>query len=637
MQILNITIGTAGHIDHGKSELIRSLTGIHPDRLKEERERGMTIDLGYSFYTTNKGDLVGVIDVPGHERFIKNMVAGATSVNLVLFAVAADDGVMPQTSEHLNIMSILGIERGIIALTKIDLVDDEMVELAAEEIRELTIGTFLEDAPIIPISATQGRGIETLREVLEEAIAELKSDERPGAFRMPIQRVFSAKGFGTVVTGVPLSGTIRVGDQVELLPLAAPGRIRGIQAYDRACTEGRAGHRTALNISDVSYRDLKRGDTVATPGCFRSTEFFEADFQVFESFTYPLKNMAEVRVHAGTSEVMANLVLLERKTLQPGDQCLIQLRLKSPLVTVPGDSFVLRLHSPMITIGGGRVLGVTPLKLKRFKDHILGRVAAKRDTLTDLQGMVLVEAKEHKTPFFASREVAESLNLPPDAVTKSLHELRAAGDIIEARTGLFMHRERYEILIRKMLAFLEERHRDNPLTAYVDLTRHKGALSVEPTQAAALLKIMEKEGFVELAKGGRARRAGFTPQPSESQIALIAKIENLAHEAGARPPSAKEISSLAGENPKELEPVIQYLLEEERLIKVGSYLFHADILEQIREAMREVSREHGEVKIPIVRDRFQTSRKWMIPLVEYLDDQGFTRREGERRFLVEEP
>ncbi|MBU0754821.1 MAG: selenocysteine-specific translation elongation factor, partial [Planctomycetes bacterium] len=280
--IAGVTLGTAGHIDHGKSALVRTLTGIEPDQLKEEQARGMTIDLGYAFYTTNNGRQVGVIDVPGHEKFVKNMVTGASSINIVILVVAADDGVMPQTREHLEIMEVMGIRRGLVALTKIDLVDHEMRDLARQDIEELLEGTFLEGARIFPLSSQSGEGFDPFKEHLEELIEEAEYRSPSRLFRMPVQRAFSAKGFGTVTTGVPISGTVSVGDTVEILPQEKKGKIRGMQAFGSSCSQGRAGHRVALNVADVDYQVLCRGSTVATPGYFQAVHFFEGYFSFFK-------------------------------------------------------------------------------------------------------------------------------------------------------------------------------------------------------------------------------------------------------------------------------------------------------------------------------------------------------------------
>jgi len=633
LKVHNVTIGTAGHIDHGKSELIMRLTGVHPDRLKEEKERGMTIDLGYSFYETARGLTVGVIDVPGHERFIKNMVAGATGMSLVILVVAADDGVMPQTREHLNIMTVLGLKNGIVALTKTDIVDEELVELAAEDVRELVKGTFLEDAPVVPVSSVTGSGFDELRTKLDAAIDRVVPIDPTGAFRMPIQRVFSAKGFGTVVTGVPVSGSLRVGDPVEVFPHQFTGKIRGIQAYDESLQESRAGHRSALNISDVDYRSLKRGHVVAEPGKFRTTTLVEAEFYFLESAGFQIKNMMSVRVHIGTAEIMARIVLLQKRRLDPGDSSLVQLRLSEPVLVVPGDPFILRLHSPLITIGGGRLVGLSSLKLKRFKDHIVNRVAAKRDCLNDLEAQVIIEAENRKDVFFSERDLALSLNADLDEVSGAVRGLLDAGELVEVRQGRMIHKALFERLTEQIGGILDEQHRLNPLAPYVDQKIILKRTRLDPPILGGLLKIMESKGSVETAKGGLARCHGFEPRPSEEQEELLGKIEGELRDCGATPPQVNEIVTRGDHPPAEVEAVVNFLVASGRCIRVGLYVFHGTVIDAIRSAIEDDARANGEVRIPIIRDRFKTSRKWIIPLMEYFDGSGLTYRDGDKRYL----
>lgn len=633
MKVHNITIGTAGHIDHGKSELISRLTGIHPDRLKEERERGMTIDLGYSFYETAGNLRVGIIDVPGHERFIKNMVAGATSMDLVILVVAADDGVMPQTREHLNIMTVLGIKRGIVALTKIDLVDEEMVELAQEDVRDLVQGTFLQDTPIVPVSSLTGDGIDRLRVHLDEAIDQVEPLDYDGVFRMPVQRVFSSKGFGTVVTGVPVTGSVRVGDSLEVLPQGINGRVRGIQAYGESCEQGRAGHRSALNITDVNYREISRGAVVATPGIFSTTRFFEAELYFMESAGFPLRNRTEVRVHIGTTEVMARVVLLDRKVLSPGETTLVQLRLRDPVVVVPGDRYIVRLHSPLITIGGGAVVGLTRMKLKRFKDHVVSRVEARRRSLGDLHSQIAIEAEAFPGGMVTRKDLSAVLNRDPDRIAKAVSKLQEDGDLIDVGQGLLMERGSFEERAAKVAAVLEGEHESSPLVPFIDVKKIRGATRLDGPLLLGLLKAMEGEGMVETAKGGLVRRAGFVPAPTEEQQEFMNGLEARVMEGRATPPPIDDLIAAGGVSDVEARSALDYLVSVGRLVKIGGFFFHTDVLDEVREALREVAEEHGEIKIPLIRDRFETSRKYLIPLMEYFDGIGFTRREGDRRFL----
>ena len=373
-EIVSVVVGTAGHIDHGKSSLVRRLTGIDPDRLQEEQAREMTIDLGFAPFHLPDGRRVGLIDVPGHERFVKNMVAGATGIDLVVLVVAADDGVMPQTREHLEILTLLGVEAGMVAITKIDLpgVDDELVEILELELEDLLEGTFLAGAPIRALDSLSGRGFEAFQQTLFsliEARAEAREAARGGAYRQPIQRVFSARGFGTILTGVPLSGEVAPGDKVEVITSTAvlPGRVRGLQAYGATVERARAGHSTAVNVADVDFKQVHRGDTIAAPGVFRAHPMFEARLELLASQSKPLEQRQLVRVHVGTAEVLGEVVLLDATSLDPGERALAQLRLRAPVVALPGDRFVLRRSSPLETLGGGVILGRSRWRLKAFR------------------------------------------------------------------------------------------------------------------------------------------------------------------------------------------------------------------------------------------------------------------------------
>ncbi|MGH2627998.1 MAG: selenocysteine-specific translation elongation factor, partial [Anaerolineales bacterium] len=361
--IHNVVIGTAGHIDHGKTTLVEKLTGINPDRLPEEKERGMTIDLGFARLQLPGGQRVGIIDVPGHERFVKNMVAGATGIDLVLLVVAADDGVMPQTREHLEIMSLLDLRHGVIAVTKIDLVDPDLRELVVEDVRETVKGTFLEGAPVLPVSAATGEGIDRLRQALYDAVGRIRPRDAAGVFRMPIQRIFSSKGFGTVLTGIPVSGQVAVGDSLEVVPLGKTGRVRGIHAYQEATDLARAGHSSAVNVTDIEYREVHRGMVLAHPGYFRGTRMVEARFRYLARAARPIETLTAIRFHTGTAEILGRIHLLEGKRLSPGETGFVQFRLDEPVVVAPGDRYVARLHSPMETIGGGEVLDRSRFRL----------------------------------------------------------------------------------------------------------------------------------------------------------------------------------------------------------------------------------------------------------------------------------
>ena len=360
-----VVMGTAGHIDHGKTQLIKTLTGIDTDRLKEEKERGITIDLGFAHLTYEDGTEVGVIDVPGHERFVRNMLAGVGGIDLVMLVIAADEGVMPQTREHLAICQMLQVKEGLVALTKADLVDEDWLELVSEDTREFLKGTFLEGKPIVPVSAKTGQGLDELKRVLQGLVARVPPKQLQGKFRLPVDRVFTIRGFGTVVTGTLFSGTIRVEDRIEIYPKGIEAKIRGVQVHNASVPEAVAGQRTAINLQGIDKVEVERGDVLGHAGEFAPTFMLDAVLQHLSDAPRPLRHRARVRLHVGTSEIMGRVILLDRDELAPGEEAYVQLRLEEPAIVLPRDRFVIRSYSPVQTIGGGMVLDAQPAKHRR--------------------------------------------------------------------------------------------------------------------------------------------------------------------------------------------------------------------------------------------------------------------------------
>lgn len=628
----SVTLGTAGHIDHGKSALVRRLTGIDPDRLKEEQLRGMTIDLGYAFYTTRLGAKVGIIDVPGHEKFVKNMVTGAASIDIVALVVAADDGVMPQTREHLEIMDVMGITRGLVALTKVDLVDAEMIEMATLDVSDLVEGTFLEGAPIVPLSSQTGEGFETFVDRLEELIASVEHVSPSGLFRLPVQRVFSVKGFGTVVTGVPISGSVKVGDTVELLPNGVQGKVRGMQAFDEPIEEGKAGHRIAMNISDVDYRSLRRGCTVATPGYFKPCTFFEGHFRYFDSLDFPLNNNNAVKVHAGTAEEMAKVVLLDRPVLLPGETGFIQLRLEKPMVVVPGDPFLIRRHSPALSLGGGTVVELTGKKIKRFKAYALDHLEIKHQKIEEeAAALAAFEMRRWKSGFFSIKDLSVAVSQDRGAVEAVVQSLADSGEVGDAGRGLFIHRERFEELAGTIAAGLDELHRAHPLQPTVDMAVLRSRLNVEPVAYQMLMKRMEKEGYLETARGGRVRTKGYEVALDENQRRLADQLVDRLKQASLSPPMPEELARELGGDTASL---FEYLSATGEFTRIQDFFVSTEVMDRLKEAVVRCAEREGEVKIPLLKEEFATTRKFMIPIMEHLDAVGLTRREGDRRFLA---
>ena len=509
MEIQPIVIGTAGHIDHGKSTLVRALTGVDPDRLKEEKARGLTIDLGFAPLELPDGRLVGIVDVPGHEKFIKNMVAGASGIDLVVLVVAADDGVMPQTREHLSIMSLLGVERGMVALTKVDIVDPELVELAEEDVQEAARGTFLDGAPIFRLSAVSGVGMEEFKAALFAAAGEIEPRSEEGVFRMPVQRVFSSKGFGTIVTGIPQSGDVQVGDVLEILPGGHKGKVRGLQAYKQKTERARAGHSTAVNLADVSHKEVRRGCVAAEPGYFRAMRMVGARLTVLGDLERPLQNRSAVRLHTGTAETLGEVVLLDAPELAPGATGLVQFRLEEPVVCAPGDRFILRQASPLVTLGGGRILEESRHRLKRFKGFVLeelGRQEGSLETPGELVEVLLARAGEELQ---SAKDLSVASKRPLEETRGILADLAARGLAIEEeKSQRWLHSDTLEAALERVRAAIDAWFEKNPMREVMDVRDLRTELGHEPAFLNFLLEEERARGGLDLEARGPLRPPG---------------------------------------------------------------------------------------------------------------------------------
>jgi selenocysteine-specific elongation factor len=635
MQIQPIVIGTAGHIDHGKSSLVRALTGIDPDRLKEEKERGLTIDLGFAPLELPDGRLVGIIDVPGHERFIRNMVAGATGIDLVVLVVAADDGVMPQTREHLAIMGLLGVQKGFIVLNKIDLVDEEMAELALLDVREAVQGTFLEDAPIVPASAVTGQGLDELKALLFAMAGEASPRSDEGVFRMPVQRVFSKRGFGTVLTGIPVSGRVALGDTLEVLPGGLRGKVRALQAYGRTTDRARAGHSTAINLSDIDHHQVVRGHAVATPNFFQAVRMVGARLSVLRSLARPVADRTPIRLHTGTADPLGELVLLDAVELAPGSEGLVQLRLQEPVVCAPGDRFVLRLASPAVTLGGGVILEESRYRLKRFKGFVLEELERAERSLGSPAALcesVLARSGQELT---SVTELAQAIKRSPEETARLCEELRAEGRAVPlGPQGKWIHPDRLEEALSKLRATIDAWFAENPHRQVVEALELKRASGLDPALHAALLAEEERRGRIRLEPGGLVRPAGREVALDERTRELRERVLAALREGAFQPPSPAELATALGRAPAEVERVLELLVDEGSVRDIGKGLFlSAEAAERAREAIVANCARHGHLEIPELRDALGTTRKFLIPLLEHFDVQGLTIRQGANRVL----
>lgn len=635
-EIHRVIVGTAGHIDHGKSSLVKALTSIDPDRLAEEKARGMTIDLGFAPYTTAAGQTVGIIDVPGHERFIKNMVAGASSVDIFLLVVAADDGVMPQTREHVEILDLLGARQGLVAVTKIDLVDPELRELAIADIEDYLEGTPFERAPLLPVSATTGDGLDLLRAELD-ALIEKTSARRPeGLFRMPIQRVFSAPGHGTILTGVPVSGSIAIGETLEVLPQGFKGKVRAIQAYREDREEAAAGHSTALNLSDVPYQEVSRGDVVATPGAFRPAWLLEGSLRYLASAPRPLKHGSQVRLHVGTSEALARVVLLEGHLLEPGGEALVQFRLREPMIASRGDRYLIRLPTPMITLGGGVIAAESERRASRGRKLALASVAAKLKALEDLDAYLDQVIAERGSQETAAADAALILKCPRAEADQVVERLVEAGRLVHLDRDRLLHATAMGEIEQRLLSELDRYHSEHPLKAYADALELRSRLGLPERVVQACQRRLAEGERIELRSGAKLRRAGFEARLSGEQQTSLERLEKRLAEAGLKPPSAAELAAAEGQPVQTIQALLELLEDRDQLVSASGLHFDASAVARARQSLRDVAARHaGELIVPEVRDALGTTRKFLIPLLELFDSQGVTTRRGDKRFLVE--
>ena len=631
MAIYRVVIGTAGHIDHGKSSLVRCLTGIDPDRLREEKERGLTIDLGFAPWRLSDGSIVGMIDVPGHEKFIKNMVAGVSGVDFLLLVVAADDGVMPQTKEHLQIAHLLGVRRGMVAITKIDTVDEEILELVAEEVRELTQGTFLEGAPLCFVSSTTGEGIEELAKVLEREIKKVPPRFSLGPFRMPIQRVFAAPGYGSVVTGVPVAGIVSVGDRVEVLPKGWVCRVRKIQAYKQDIASASTGHSTALNLTDVDYRKIRRGDVVALPGYFSPHALWEADFFYLPHHSRELKSHTQIKLHIGTKEVMGKVICLGKPKLSPGEVGWIQLVLTEPVVAGYGDPFILRLPSPPALLGGGRILGRSKKKYHAGRKEMLPLLKQKKENWNTPEGRIRMAFLEEEAPL-SKEEALKKAELLPSEWEEGEKKLKEKGELLFlSKSKQLFWKPMLENIKEDLKKKLHQYHKSHPLSLGMS---QQSLLSSNPKrrelELLALQELLEK-GEVKKEKELYSL-ASFTLELTPSQKEKLEQLENEFFASLFSPPRPEEVLPKLFSKEKEGLAYLEFLKEKGILLTLGDIVFHRQAVEEAKKRLKEELAKKP-LTMSEIRQILGTSRKFAVPLLEYLDEQGFTKREGNVRRL----
>jgi selenocysteine-specific elongation factor len=621
-------IGTAGHVDHGKSTLIAALTGTHPDRLKEEQEREMTIELGFGWMLLPDGQELGIVDVPGHRDFIENMLAGVGGIDAALLVIAADEGVMPQTSEHLAILDLLQIQRGLVVISKVDMVNDnDWLDLVEGDIRAALAGTVLENAPITRVSAKTGLGLDELK----HALAELLRDSPPrldlGRPRLPIDRVFSMAGFGTVVTGTLSDGHLALGDEVEILPSGRKGRVRGLQTHKKKEDISIPGSRTAVNISGIAVDEIARGEVLVTPGHYQATRRFDARLRLLKDLSLGLKHGAEVKVFCGTAETIANLRILGAENLNPGDEGWIQLELRDPLVVVRGDRYILRRPSPGETLGGGQVVDPNPKQRhKRFDEAVLNGLEA---LSKGSPGEILFQAAL-ALGAAPAREIVAKARLEPGPAREALDECLQSGLLVALETAnpvqgeeLLMPAPQWATLKDNILTGLATFHKSWPLKRGMSREELKSRLKLSPRLFNAALKQLDlQDGGAWLALPGHTVR--FSADQQAKVSGLLKKFAS----APFAPPSVKECQAEAGED------VFAALLESGELTLVSPEVaFRSSDYEDMTARVRAALSNSGQVSAAEVRDMFGTSRKFALALLEHLDAIGVTIRDGDFRRL----
>ncbi len=627
-------VGTAGHIDHGKSALVKVLTGVDPDRLKEEKLRGITIDLGFA-HLELEGVQVAFVDVPGHEKFVKNMLAGVGGIDCVLLVVAADESIMPQTREHFDICRLLGIPSGIVVITKIDLVEPELLELVGEEISETVRGSFLEHAEIIPVSSKTGEGIERLKKALRAIAFAMPVRSSGRLLRLPVDRAFTMRGFGTVITGTMASGHLRKDEEVELIPGGLIAKVRGIQVHGKAQETAVAGQRAAINLQGIDLSQVRRGMSLTVPHLFRATQMLDVRLDLLPT-ARPLKNFAKVRFHHGTSEVLARVALMGPSSLNPGNSAMAQLRLDAPAFCLHGDAFIIRQFSPATTIGGGRVLNPHAEK-HRVTDRqalMLLQSLEGEDVIQKLPGLIAMRSGQ----MMGFRELTAALALPEDELKSVCTAAAAAGRVVlvPGPFPILALSAVIETLRNQTVALLERFHQENPLLKGIsrEELRKRAFDRLPPEIFRFCLDRLSEEHLITIHEDMVASY-GREVKLSSAELDIKARIESLLQRAGWQAPSLQEIPAMISADPNEVRKIYFWMLKEKILVRISEDLvYHNSALQEMRNRIHERYPAGSRFGVAEFKELFELTRKHAIPLLEYLDREHFTKRQGNDRILL---
>ena len=629
---INITLGTAGHIDHGKTALIKCLTGCDTDFLKEEKERGMSIELGFAPCTISDLE-VGIVDVPGHENFIKTMVAGATGIDAVIFVIAADDGVMPQTREHLDILTLLGVKHGIVALTKVDCVSAERVEAVTEEVRQFLVGTFLESVPILGVSGITGEGFDGFYEALRELVRQIEPKTTEGVFRLPVEKTFSVKGYGSVVTGIPVSGSAKVGDELVILPQGEKGRVKAIQVYSDTAEAVISGQCGALSVPQWDYKKITRGNVVTVGKYFSPQPWYLCKLQMLGNEKVFLKTGAKIRLHTGTSEVVATVYLMEANTITAGENGLVQIRADKPVVAGPGDRFIIRTLSPANTIGGGTIVEAIEKRIRRSRPELVTEAKARAEAVSSEIEWLEYCVKTAAGGAGTMQELSLRAKVLPERLKGELDGLVEAGKVVRLGSNLFMHTATGADIEKDVLKIIGGFHAERPESPgiAVEQLHQLSGLSKNVFDGAKELllsqqKLVERKSSLALPD----HQEDF----DDSQQQLIRSVEAMYVQRLFNPPKAAEVFETVRVSTGEIAKTVRILQEQQKLVYVDKdMLFHQEAIAEAARRLTGHIEKEGMLESVTFKYLLDTTRKYAIPLLDYMDKIGVTTRSGNTRYL----
>ncbi len=632
--IKHVILGTAGHIDHGKTSLVKALTGVDTDRLKEEKERGITIELGFTFLDLPSGIRLGIIDVPGHEKFVKHMVAGVWGIDLVALVIAADEGVMPQTKEHLDICRLLRVNKGLIILTKIDLVDRELTDLVREEVSEIVQHTFLKEAPILAVSSITGEGIPQLLLELDHLSKDIEERSSKGLFRLPIDRVFIMKGFGTVVTGTMISGNLSLGETVQALPAGIEGKVRTLQVYGQSVEKAVAGERVAVNLQGIEISAIERGDVLVRPNTLKPTQLIDAYLEYLPDAQRPLKHRTRQRFHVGTTLANTAIFLLDQEELAPGESGFVQLRLEHPVVALPQDRFVIRGSAAIQTIGGGVVLDSHPEKHRRYVRSVMADLSLLKNGTSE---QALRQHISHSGMGGINLEdLLNRVEMPSGEIQSIIKKSVEKGNLlfIDPEKLKVIEKTQYQRLKEKVLVQLSEFHQRFPMKSGLskEELRTKLPLEVDVKLFQILIHELIQSREVILEKD-KLRLSGHQISSMDTK-GLVKRVEGTVLQGGLQPPSPKELSGQWSEKEEEVRAIFEHLVHVGVFVKIKSEIyFHRVPFENLKEELVTYLKKHREITTPQFKEMTKVSRKYAIPLIEYFDQIKLTLRLGEKRVL----